>query len=67
MGNECIKYARFRDEYKRRESYSIRLEQKRLGGIFSWFGASDEKIYEAFIKKEHDYPSTHEQFLTTLK
>ena len=66
MGNECIEYARFRDEYKRRSHILLSLN-KRLGGIFSWFGASDEKISRSLYQKRTRLPINTRTVFNNLK
>jgi amino acid permease len=46
---QSISFARFRDEYKRRERYHTQIAYKEAGGIFTHYSASDEKIYQAFV------------------
>lgn len=51
---DAIAFAIFRDDYRRIESMNVRHDQnKNYGGqIYSWKGASDDKIYEAYKKGE---------------
>jgi hypothetical protein len=48
---QAIAFASFRDSFKREESRQVREEQKRVGGMFSWIGRSDEEIYNQFIEQ----------------
>lgn len=52
---KSIEYAKFRDTYKRHESQKMHLYHLKIGGLTSWIGASDETIYEAYLKGEQHY------------
>lgn len=51
----AIEFSNFRDDFKRGESWLVRQEEKRLGGIITWIGVDDHHIwlqYEASRGKE---------------
>lgn len=49
---QVFAFIKFKEEYQREERRKVIEEQARVGGMFSWIGASDEKIYEQFIEKQ---------------
>lgn len=49
---QAIAFATFRDNYQREERKRVRGEEKRLGGMITWIGASDEAIYTQFIESQ---------------
>jgi len=48
LKEEAFMFAEFRDEYRRAESFSVRIEEKRLGGMITWIGADNEHIWEQY-------------------
>jgi hypothetical protein len=45
-------FLKFREKYQREERDKVIIEQVRVGGVFTWIGASDEKIYEEYLKSK---------------
>ncbi len=46
----ALSFATFRDNYKKEELRKVKETELRLGGMITWISASDEKIYEEFLK-----------------
>lgn len=51
---QAIAFVVFRQDFQREESRKVREEQKRLGGMFTWVGRSDEEIYDQFIESQNN-------------
>ncbi len=49
---QSIAFAEFRDRFKHEENIKMTQEYKRVGGMFTWVGASDEHIYKLFSNPE---------------
>ncbi len=49
---ESVSFVSFRDIYRTMEGRAFKMKCNELGGIFTFMGASDEEIYEAFLKGE---------------
>lgn len=48
---QALSFGVFRDKFKREESRRVKEKEKRLGGMITWIGASDEEIYNQFIEQ----------------
>ena len=46
------KFSEYRDRFQREESRDVKKEQDRIGGMFSWRGATDEKICQDFLERK---------------
>ncbi len=46
-----VGFAEYRDRFQRMEKEGIKIEQDRVGGIFSWLGTSDETIYKYYLEE----------------
>lgn len=48
---QALLFVEYRDRFKTEESRRVKKEADKLGGMFSWRGASDKNIYDLFISK----------------
>lgn len=52
--DQALAFAIFRDNFQREERKRVREEEKRLGGMITWIGRSDEEIYAQFIESQNN-------------
>lgn len=45
---ESVLFFAFKHEYQTIERLNIQIEYNKIGGIFSWVGASDDIIWDAY-------------------
>lgn len=46
---QSLLFTTFRENYQREERRRVKKEEERLGGMISWIGMPDDKIYDLFI------------------
>lgn len=51
---QSLLFTTFRENYQREERRRVKKEEERLGGIISWIGTPDDKIYDLFLQDQSD-------------
>jgi hypothetical protein len=48
----ALSFSTFKAEYQRLELQKVKEHERKIGGMITWIGAPDEKIFQEFLKQQ---------------